>query len=134
MVSSAEILSVSTGLTWSVSALIAVLCWNCRRSRCTTLKLCGVEMVRDVMTAEELEHDAAPTTAPMNVPTEHRRSHDSHGVNPLWLGRNRASHESDNSDNFHSVECADVERRGSRANNTTPALPAIESSQDDLGR
>ena len=134
MVSSAEILAVSTGLTWSVSALIAVLCWNCRRSRCTTLKLCGVEMVRDVMTAEELEHDAAPTSAPMNIPPEPRRSHDLHGVNPLWSGHNRASHESDNSDNFHSVECTDVERRESRANNIVPATPIAESSQDDLGR
>jgi len=109
MVTSAEILAVSTGLTWSVSALVAVFCWNCRRSRCTSLKVCGMEMIRDVMTAEELEHDTAPTNG-MN-PSGEERAHETRGHNPLWSDRRRSRINSDNSDEFHDVERTDVEKQ-----------------------
>lgn len=113
MVTSAEILAVSTGLTWSVSALVAVFCWNCRRSRCTSLKVCGIEMVRDVMTADELELDTAPAN-PMNPPVEDR-PHDAHTLsqanNPLWSDQRRLRVQSNNSDEFHDVERGDVEKQ-----------------------
>ena len=108
MVTSAEILAVSTGLTWSVSALVAVLCWNCRRSRCTSLKLCGVEMIREVMTVDELVHDTAPAN-PMNPPTD-ERVHETRANNPLWSDRRRSRIQSDNSDEIHDVERSNVDK------------------------
>lgn len=109
MVTSAEILAVSTGLTWSVSALVAVFCWNCRRSRCVSLKVCGVEMVRQVMTAEELERDNAPAN-PMSPPANEHQP-EVHANNPLWSNTGRSRINSINSDEFHDVERADIEKQ-----------------------
>lgn len=109
MVTSAEILAVSTGLTWSVSALVAVLCWNCRRSRCTSLKLCGIEMLREVMSAEELERDNAPAN-PMNPPANENHM-EARANNPLWSAKGHSRAHSNNSDDFHDVEHADVKRQ-----------------------
>lgn len=87
MVTSAEILAVSTGLTWSVSALTAVLCYNCRRSRCTSLKFCGIEMAREVMTSSEMAQDPAPSN--VSAPLDQIKHHHAHPTssNPLWEDR-----------------------------------------------
>ncbi len=71
--------------------------------------MCGVEMVRDVMTADELEHDAVPTSG-MN-PSGEDRAHEPRGNNPLWSDRRRSRFNSNNSDEFHDVERADVEKQ-----------------------
>lgn len=86
MVTATELLAVSTGLTWSISALVAMLCYNCRRSRCTSLKFCGIEIARDVMTASEMAEDPAPN----NPQQEHHISFESPATtaaNPLWEDR-----------------------------------------------
>lgn len=76
--------------------------------------MCGIEMIRNVMTAEELEHDAAPAN-PMNPPAEDRahdaQAHHNQAHNPLWSDKRRLRINSDNSDEFHDVERADVEKQ-----------------------
>ena len=69
--------------------------------------MCGIELIRDVMTADELEHDAAPTN-PMNPPQEETIQEARAKNYPLWSNQRRERAISDNSATFDDVNHTDM--------------------------
>lgn len=55
----------SVAVSASMSVLISACCFNIRRLRCSHVRVCGrcIECSREVMTASEMEADAAATRA-----------------------------------------------------------------------
>jgi hypothetical protein len=51
-----DVVVLGTLLTGTI-ALVSVCFYNIRRSRCTTCKMCGMELHRELMSTESLKED-----------------------------------------------------------------------------
>jgi hypothetical protein len=63
MVAIESLVAGCIAISGSLAGVISALCWNIRRSRCTSIKCWGCSCDREVMTKEEMNEDGAPSSA-----------------------------------------------------------------------